>query len=137
MDEVMAMEKKKLKLAKRPLRVQRCKARPSVSTPNRTLTHSSPKKPDTRPSRPAKGDPGLGERIRNLSKDERKAAKNADSSRQARRLAKKQMRHGMAKDVGPVKLSASRAEREARTHVVSKPKKRSANAIARMKGQRV
>ena len=43
-----------------------------------------------------KGDPGLGEKLAHLSKEARKQAKATDSTRVARRLAKKKARMALA-----------------------------------------
>lgn len=44
-----------------------------------------------------KGDPALGAKLANMSKDERKEAKATDADRVARRMAKKQAKVAMAK----------------------------------------
>ncbi|CAE6403523.1 unnamed protein product [Rhizoctonia solani] len=108
-DEILAMEPGTIKLAKRKLRVQRCKTVPGVSLQkskalhadktqsSKNLSESGPSpKPDRQKPRGIKSapvipraDPGLGERIRSLSKEERKSVKTSDADRVARRLAKK------------------------------------------------
>jgi nucleolar protein 12 len=42
-----------------------------------------------------KGDPSLGDKLRTLNKQERKAAKSVDPNRVARRLAKKKARNAL------------------------------------------
>ena len=90
-----------------------------------------------------KGDPNLGDRIKGLSKDERKVAKASDADRQARRLAKKKLKHasdrGMEK--GAVKLGGK--EKKAGGHgqgghggKAKKGRLRSAHALSTMKGSR-
>ncbi|KAG9118926.1 hypothetical protein FRC07_006295 [Ceratobasidium sp. 392] len=105
-DEILAMEPGTIKLAKRKLRIQRCKTLPGA-----TLPKPKPKdRASINPSRTPKSDkpttisrhtfatsvphadPKLGDRIRSLSKDERKAVKSSDADRVARRLAKKKAR---------------------------------------------
>ncbi|KAH7322055.1 hypothetical protein B0J17DRAFT_684817 [Rhizoctonia solani] len=109
-DEILAMEPGTIKLAKRKLRIQRCKTVPGVSlqkpksTPRTDKAKDSKKAPENDPSpKPdrqkartiksapviPRADPALGERIRSLSKDERKTVKASDADRVARRLAKK------------------------------------------------
>ena len=102
---------KKLKFAKRKLRVQRCKTLPGVSsktvstnshspttiptTTNTPKTKSrAPPVPIPTPSIPTpitipKGDPSLGDKLAHLPKAQRKQIKSADADRVARRLAKK------------------------------------------------
>lgn len=111
----MAIEESKLKLAKRKLRVERCKTRTASSMPKTPHVRdgesaANPKsKPATNPAKDAprpstlnsrshppikvpKGDPGLGDKLRGLDKDARRSAKAADPARQARRMAKKKAR---------------------------------------------
>ncbi|CAE6501936.1 unnamed protein product, partial [Rhizoctonia solani] len=109
-DEILAMEPGTIKLAKRKLRVQRCKTVPGVSLqkpkaaprgdktqdPKKVPESGSPQKPDRQKARATKStqviprvDPRLGERIRSLSKEDRKSFKASDADRVARRLAKK------------------------------------------------
>ncbi|CAE6350227.1 unnamed protein product [Rhizoctonia solani] len=108
-DEILAMEPGTIKLAKRKLRVQRCKTVPGVSLQKPKASHadkikdskdSSEGGPSSKPghqkprvikSTPVipRADPGLGERIRTMSKKERKSVKASDADRVARRLAKK------------------------------------------------
>lgn len=98
------MEAGKLKFAKRKLRVQRCKGSSGPSLPDRVTKGSKKRelnqkgpapKPGERNSasdpvrKHVKGDPKLGERLKGLSKEERKEAKKSDAIRQARRLEKK------------------------------------------------
>ncbi|KAK7057788.1 RRM domain-containing protein [Favolaschia claudopus] len=97
-DEVLALTKtdegkKKLRFAKRTLRVQRCRASASSSSPVKSDTKSTgkttPSKSSYPPTPAAKGDPALGARIAHLDKDARKAAKKADRERVLRRAEKK------------------------------------------------
>ncbi|KAJ7072915.1 hypothetical protein C8F01DRAFT_265852 [Mycena amicta] len=103
-DEVLSLVKtdegkKKLKFAKRVLRVQRCRATTTTTTSAKASSSSSSKAPPTAASSPAKskllltppkrGDPSLGERLAHLGKEERKAAKKADKDREGRRAEKK------------------------------------------------
>lgn len=99
------MEAGKLKFAKRKLRVQRCTGSSRSSGPSQPRTKGSKKggltqkgttaeqggrTSATRPvQRPVKGDSKLGERLKGLSREERKEAKKGDAIRQARRLEKK------------------------------------------------
>ncbi|KAF8322486.1 hypothetical protein DL93DRAFT_2162627, partial [Clavulina sp. PMI_390] len=129
-DEVMAVERDRLKLAKRKIRVERCKTKTASSVaaaakkqprvtggeraakisssskpaaPPHSSSTSSPKpKPKTNAAAGPKvsaslpvGDPLLGERLKGMDKDARRAAKAADPTRQARRLAKKKARHAL------------------------------------------
>ncbi|CAE7212404.1 unnamed protein product [Rhizoctonia solani] len=102
-DEILAMEPGTIKLAKRKLRIQRCKTvpgvslqKPKVSRPaNDSKKSDPPSKSDrqkpkaNKPARVLRADTGLGERIRSLSKEDRKSVKAGDADRIARRLAKK------------------------------------------------
>ncbi|KAJ7252418.1 hypothetical protein B0H12DRAFT_1018025 [Mycena haematopus] len=97
-DEVLALAKtdegkKKLKFAKRILRVQRCRAVGAASKPDLAKsTAASPKSNSTYPATPPKrGDPTLGARLAHLDKDARKAAKKADPDRLLRRAEKKKL----------------------------------------------
>ncbi|KAL4081123.1 hypothetical protein J3A83DRAFT_4367556 [Scleroderma citrinum] len=103
-DEVLALGPEKLKFAKRKLRVQRCKNiqsgsvswnTPASKPPPRAVNSSTPIVP--------KGDPFLGEKLMNLSKEERKQVKAADADRRARRIAKKKARMTLAKQGVPAK----------------------------------
>src|SRR6266404_1174100 len=89
------MEAGKLKFAKRKLRVQRCKGG------SQTDRGAKGNKKGTAPSDPAqkhvRGDPNLGERLKGLSKEERKEAKKGDAIRQARRLEKKKAKATLEK----------------------------------------
>jgi nucleolar protein 12 len=97
-DEVVAMDEAKIKFAKRKLRVSRCKTAGSASAPKpkRSGTHAQtavgPKSKRPQPAITVKGDPGLGDRIKHLSKDARKHAKASDTTRTQRRLEKKKLR---------------------------------------------
>jgi len=143
-DELLAMNSAKLKFAKKPLRVQPCKTLPPSSS-IKTLKHATPdsknpKTTDTRPVVMPKGNPKLGEKLKGLSKEDRKLAKSADADRQARRLAKKKLKAGTAvsKEKGAVKLGASRpgAERKGKMKA-KKGRVRSEHAVANMKGSRI
>lgn len=105
-DELLALPSTKLSFRKRTLRLQRCKTLPRTahSGPAPAVSSSKPSssrsstKPDK--SKLPKGDPGLGARIADLSKEERKEAKALDTDRVARRLAKKKLRADLDKDQG-------------------------------------
>ncbi|KAF9242674.1 hypothetical protein BU15DRAFT_86850 [Melanogaster broomeanus] len=102
-DEILALEPGKLKFAKRKLRVQRCKTITGVSA----VKSTSPAKSARTSNRAAvpdipKGDPSLGEKLVNLSKEERRQAKSTDADRVARRMAKKKARMALAKQGVPV-----------------------------------
>jgi nucleolar protein 12 len=80
--------------------VERCKTLPSSSNVSREPRTSTPSPsrsahPTTKPTPTTipKGNPDLGAQLAHLPKDERKAAKAADSERIARRLAKKKARN--------------------------------------------
>ncbi|KAH8110482.1 hypothetical protein DFH11DRAFT_769405 [Phellopilus nigrolimitatus] len=107
-DEVLAVEPEKLKFAKRPLRVQRCKTHSGPLTkpkPQQTPrasagATSAPRSraaPAFRPVALPKGDPTLGTRLAGLPKESRKEAKATDAARVARRLAKKKARIALEK----------------------------------------
>jgi nucleolar protein 12 len=109
----MAADQAKLKLNKRKIRVERCKnisssgisrSLPRTTAGERASKRGSGSRPDVRNKEQAlrpsaagipQGDPTLGDRLRRLDKDARRAAKAADPSRQARRLAKKKARHAL------------------------------------------
>ncbi|KAK6907345.1 hypothetical protein I203_101338 [Kwoniella mangroviensis CBS 8507] len=154
-DEILAMDSKQIKFAKRYLRVQPCKTLPSANTLNNTiksLASSSSSKLDkdkksTKATKTSfkssgplpKGDPRLGDKIKDLSKEERKAVKSTDADRQARRLAKKKAKHTLEKnEKGAVKLSLTKSERERGKNAKPKAKGkiRGPAAIAKMKGSR-
>jgi nucleolar protein 12 len=160
-DEVLGLDESKLKFARRQLRVQRSKALPPVNKQKAAAaatgnTKAGPgskagagaKKPikvRTIPSGPIpKGNPALGEKLKDLPKDERKAAKAQDDERQARRLAKKAMKVKSNKlkgemEKGAVKLTATKGEKSLRGKKHQPAKKsrvRSGNALAKMKGSR-
>ncbi|KAG9119671.1 hypothetical protein FRC07_005189 [Ceratobasidium sp. 392] len=105
-DEILVMELGTIKLAKRKLRIQRCKTLPGATLPKPKPKEQPPANP-ARTIKPDKSgatsrrapislvprvDPTFGDRIRSLSKDERKAVKSSDADRVARRLAKKKAR---------------------------------------------
>jgi nucleolar protein 12 len=157
-DEMLAIDIKKLKLAKRPLRVQRCKTLPtpplktrkgsstSTATANKSGASSSKVKPKTLYSKSTpmpKGNPLLGEKIKDLSKDERKVAKATDAERQARRMAKKKLKAAGAvrvdKEKGAVKLGGEKKSKkfDPSKKAAKKGRARSDNAVSKMKGSRV
>ncbi|KAF9223006.1 hypothetical protein BS17DRAFT_707694, partial [Gyrodon lividus] len=87
-DEILALEPGKLKFAKRKLRVQRCKIIPGASATKDASSVKSARTPNRAPVPDVpKGDPSLGEKLANLSKEERKQAKASDADRVARRMA--------------------------------------------------
>jgi nucleolar protein 12 len=151
-DELISMPSAKLKFAKKPLRVQACKTLPPAAKRAATAAKDAkdgkadakgvkkeraPKR--TAPTAMPKGDPSLGERLKDLSKDERKAAKHADATRLARRMAKKANKVANAhKETGAVKLAATKAEKGQRAKKVKakKGRVRSAHALTKMKGKR-
>lgn len=156
MEEVLAMDAKQIKFAKRTLRVQPCKTIPTANTLQNTIKKvaagarggassnkkDKTKKPYVRQGVIPKGDPLLGEKLKNLSKEERKNIKSSDADRQARRLAKKKAKMSLEKDKakGAVKLTLTKSERE-KTSASKKPKakkgkKRAPSAVAKMKGSR-
>lgn len=142
-DEVIALPSAKLKFAKRPIRVQQCKTlpgpKPKAAPAVAGVTKKAPKKLRTAPAVMPKGNPELGEKLKGLSKEERKAAKASDAERQARRLAKKQAKVARAhQETGAVKLASTKAEKNSRAKNVKakKGRARSANAVAKMKGAR-
>lgn len=155
-EEVLAMDAKQIKFAKRTLRVQPCKTIPTANTLQNTIKKvaagagggassnkkDKTKKPYVRRGVIPKGDPLLGEKLKNLSKEERKNIKSSDADRQARRLAKKKAKMSLEKDKakGAVKLTLTKSERE-KTSASKKPKakkgkKRAPSAVAKMKGSR-
>jgi nucleolar protein 12 len=113
-DEIVSAEAGKLKFAKRKLRVQRCKGK-GTSGPSQHIRGTQGSKPQeltqkgTTPKqgvrssaanpvwKRAKGDPKLGERLKGLSKEERKEAKKSDALRQERRLEKKKAKVALEK----------------------------------------
>lgn len=137
-DEVLAIEASKLKFAKKTIRVQPAKTLPSPNTRAATETQEkTPYKGKVRnvPATVSKGDPALGDKLKDLSKEDRKLAKATDAERQARRLAKKQKRVAMQREEkGAVKLGPTKSG-----HKVDKAKKsrvRSSHALSKMKGSR-
>ena len=119
-DEILALEPGKFKFAKKKLRVQRCKSIPNATVGKRV---SPPKPPQTsqRVSVPPvpKGDPSLGEKLVQLTKEERKRVKAADADRVARRMAKKKARMALAKQGVP--LQNKKRERVRKTGAAKKP----------------
>lgn len=105
---MLSLDKKNLQFSKRTLRVERCKTlpakKPSVPTSN---SAADPKAATAAPAKRAerapypkvtaipKGDPLLGDKLKDLSKEDRKVAKAEDADRLARRLAKKKNRVAM------------------------------------------
>lgn len=148
-DELISLPSQKLKFAKKPLRVQSCKTLPPAA--KRVAAATAPgkdgkdkgkkefKKRAPPPTVVPKGDPSLGDRLKDLSKDERKAAKHADADRLKRRMAKKQIKVANAhRETGAVKLGATKAEKGLRAKKVTakKGRVRSAHALTKMKGKR-
>jgi nucleolar protein 12 len=106
-DEVVALDPVKLKFAKRKLRVTRCKTDKNPSSPKITGRRGStssgaisiPGKAE-HPNLPKpKGDPKLGERLKGMSKEERREAKKQDANRLARRMEKKKARISLEKSL--------------------------------------
>lgn len=94
---MLALDVARVKLNKRKLRVQRCKGsqitslnEPRARKPQAQMASSQGKKPTV-----ARGDPLLGEKLRGMSKEERKEIKKKDASRIARRMDKKKARDGI------------------------------------------
>ncbi|KAJ9099802.1 hypothetical protein QFC21_003801 [Naganishia friedmannii] len=167
-DEILALSSEKLKYAKRTLRVQRCKVLPpalggkEAKKQAAAAAASGPRGRDGKPTgRPApgfkpktaakpivvpKGDPTLGARLVNLSKDERKVAKTSDPERLARRMAKKQVVKARAKagdalagSKEKVKLDMKSGGKKGKDGGKLKAKKsrvRSEHALHKMKGKR-
>lgn len=151
-DELISLPSAKLKFAKKPLRVQACKTLPPAAKRAATASAAAKgegkdgkgKEKTARPKRTApatlpKGDPSLGERLKGLSKEDRKTAKHADATRLARRMAKKANKVASAhKETGAVKLAATKAEKGLRAKKVKakKGRVRSAHALTQMKGKR-
>lgn len=155
-DELIALPSTKLKFAKKPLRLQSCKTLPPKSNsrpaPTGAAAASGSKagakgaaagKPAKKPFVPAgpipKGNPLLGEKIKDLSKEDRKVAKATDAERQARRIAKKKAKVSAAhRETGAVKLAATKAEksRVAKKVTAKKSRVRSAHALSKAKGKR-
>jgi nucleolar protein 12 len=136
-EELLAMDEKKFRFAKRPLRVQPCKTLPlgARSTP----AESAAQKTRTLPKGPVpKGNPKLGDAIKDLSKEERKMYKATDADRQARRMAKKKSKAAFDQDrnTGAVKLDTGRSKDKHVKPKAKKSKARSAHAVSQMKGSR-
>jgi nucleolar protein 12 len=103
------MDPVKLKFAKRKLRVTRCKATggKSPSSPKKPGAHGGTISSEMTTSRKAerptlpklKGDPKLGERLKDMSKEERREAKKQDTNRLARRMEKKKTRISLEKSL--------------------------------------
>ncbi|ORX36528.1 hypothetical protein BD324DRAFT_629236 [Kockovaella imperatae] len=161
-DEVLAIDQR-LKFAKRPIRVQRCKASQSHKIARQPVNTKQDSKPTSSKARPTgsitsvtarspkarnsssdaprvipKGDPKLGERLKGLSKDERKAAKASDAHRQARRMAKKKLKHRSESErsTGAVKLGGKDNRPKGHGGKAKKGRVRSEHALNKMKGAR-
>ena len=106
------MEVGKLKFVKRKLRVQRCKGTSGSSQPGGGAKGSKQQELTQKGTIPGqggrssvsvpvwrrvKGDPKLGERLKGLTKEERKEAKKSDATRQVRRLEKKKAKVALEK----------------------------------------
>ncbi|CED84895.1 FOG: RRM domain [Phaffia rhodozyma] len=120
-DVVLSLDKKHLQFSKRTLRAERCKTLPSKKPTASTSTASTTPTigNSTAVSKPArtpyptiqpvpKGNPLLGEKLKDLSKEDRKAAKSEDADRLARRLAKKKNRVAMEHGAGGAAPSSKR-----------------------------
>jgi nucleolar protein 12 len=85
-----------------------------------------------------KGNPRLGDAIKDLSKEERKMYKSTDAERQARRMAKKKSKVAFDQDrnTGAVKLDTGRSKDKHVKPKAKKSKARSAHAVSQMKGSR-
>ncbi|KZT43807.1 RNA-binding domain-containing protein [Sistotremastrum suecicum HHB10207 ss-3] len=99
-DAVLALDESKVKFAKRKLRLQRCKTLPGTSASKVVKDAQSSSTPRPSKSTPIietapliQGDPTLGEKLKGMSKEERKAVKLANADRVARRLQKKKARN--------------------------------------------
>ena len=161
MDEVLALPSEKLKYAKRTLRVQRSKVLPPSLGGKEAKKQAAAvaRGKDGKPVKPAaaakksaplptipKGDPTLGAKLANLSKDERKAAKSSDPERLARRMAKKavvkaKLKAGdaVAGSREKVKLDMKSGGKKGKDGGKLKAKKsrvRSEHALKKMKGKR-
>lgn len=106
------------------------------------MVHTVPvKAPRVKAGPVPKGNPELGDKLKDLPKDERKAIKSEDAARQARRLAKKKLRVELEHSLGKDGKARQRAPKESAKH--KKPEKakksrvRSENAAKKMKGTRV
>lgn len=132
------MDHGKLKFAKKPLRLQQCKTLPTTKKPTPAAVEAAKAKSIVKPGPAPKGNPLLGEKIRDLSKEERKVVKSTDAERQARRLAKKKqsMKLGKEQEKGAVKLDSGRKKDKFAKPKAKKGKGRSAAAISKMKGSR-
>jgi len=101
------MDPVKLKFAKRKLRVTRCKADRNPSSPKMSSRHEATSSGEItapgkakHPNLPKpKGDPKLGERLKGMSKEERREAKKQDANRLARRMEKKKARISLEKSL--------------------------------------
>ena len=118
--------------------MQPAKTFPSPTTRAAPEKEKTPYKGKVRvvPATVSKGDPALGDKLKDLSKEDRKLAKATDAERQARRLAKKQKRVAMQREEkGAVKLGPTKGH----GHKADKAKKsrvRSSHALSKMKGSR-
>lgn len=101
---MLALEPGMLKFAKRKLRVQRCRSIPSATSIKNVPPSEGVQRTSNRAPVPPipKGDPALGEKLVELTKEERKRVKAADADRVARRMAKKKARMTLAKQGVPL-----------------------------------
>jgi nucleolar protein 12 len=103
------MEPTKLRFAKRKLRVTRYNNKGDGSAPAKTepkhsskvlaKTSSMRNKESAATAIKHRGDPLLGDRLKGMSKEERKDAKRSDANRLARRLEKKKTRLELEKSL--------------------------------------
>jgi nucleolar protein 12 len=131
------MEPQKLKFAKRKLRVQRCKTLPGTKLPKSATLSTATDRRNQNSGISAmvnraiavhgvpKGDPLLGDKLRTLSKEERKAAKSVDSHRIARRLAKKKARNILQRQGVKALDKAKKKETKSRAYPSSKANQQS------------
>lgn len=109
-DTMLALDAARVKLSKRKLRMERCRstslaaAAKKIARPSTEKAMSANSKTRTRAIKPSPSQsaqasvvparierrPDVGESLRELSKDDRKAIKSTDAERLARRLQKKQ-----------------------------------------------
>jgi nucleolar protein 12 len=123
---LLGLDASKLTFNKRTLRLQKCKTLPGgKAAAPKAMASITPKEgrsqqKQVRDAAPTislpKGDPALGDRIRSLSKEERKAAKAGNADRIARRLAKKKLRN-------TVKLDDQKPSKKRTTSSVSTERK--------------
>lgn len=153
-DELLALEPGSVKFAKRKLRLQKCKGLPGAtpkSTPTvkpskgkssqvKTKTKTTSTKTKSLKHSPVvvpKGDPNLGAKLASLSKEERKAAKAADSARLERRLAKKQAKSQQAKgNTGAEKLENKQRHRQRKGPTAAGKKAQSGGKKTRLRSEK-